>query len=157
MRDDVATTPISPDHTETLCHPTEPGVITWLAWRRFSARLERALDAPLRAHGLNQGLLSALLAIGGNEGLTQQELADRLELTKANVSQIVGRLLAMNLVVRRPVARAYALSLTEESRELLVRVVPEQRRLIDEQFQSLSSKEQDLLRDLMLTLSPDPA
>jgi DNA-binding MarR family transcriptional regulator len=141
----------------SICHPTHPAVVAWVGVGRLAARTERLLGAALRRHGLNRGQLAILLTIGAAEGLTQQELADRLGLTKANVSQLLDRLQASGLVRRVPAARAYALHLTDASRELLGAVVPEQERLIIAQFADLSRGEQRQFCDLIERLAPGPA
>ena len=137
-----------------LCRPSHPAVLAWLGWQHFAARTERLLGAALRRHGLNHGQLAVLLSIGAAEGLTQQDLADRLGLTKANVSQVLDRLQAAGLVRRVPAARAYALHLTDESRALLAAAVPEQEALIAEQFAGLTPDEQEQLRRLVERLAP---
>jgi MarR family transcriptional regulator, organic hydroperoxide resistance regulator len=129
--------------------------MAWVDLQRFLARSERLLGAALRRHGLNRGQLAVLLTVGADEGLTQQELADRLALTKANVSQLLDRMEATGLVQRVPEARAYALHLTEESRELLGAVVPEQERLIIDEFSDLSRDEQQQFRLLVGRLASD--
>jgi DNA-binding MarR family transcriptional regulator len=141
---------------QRLCQPSHPAVVAWLGWQRLAARTERLLDGALRRHGLNRGQLALLLTIGAAEGLTQQELADRLNLTKANVSQLLDRLEAAGLVRRVPKARAYALHLTDQSRTLMAIVVPEQERLIAAQFATLSAEEQEHLRELVSRLAPEP-
>jgi DNA-binding MarR family transcriptional regulator len=138
-----------------VCHPTHPAVMAWVDLQRFLARSERLLGAALRLHGLNRSQLAVLLTVGADEGLTQQELADRLALTKANVSQLLDRIEAAGLVQRVPEARAYALHLTEESRELLGAVVPEQERLIIDEFSDLSQDEQQQFRLLVGRLASD--
>ncbi len=141
----------------SICHPTHAAVVAWLGLGRLVARTERLLGAALRSHGLNCGQFAVLLTIGAAEGLTQQELADRLSLTKANVSQLLDRLQAAELVRRVPVERAYALHLTDASRELLDTMVPEQEQLIIAQFADLSPEEQVEFRDLIDRLAPGPA
>ena len=139
-----------------VCRPTHPAVVAWLGLQRLAARTERLLGAALRRHGLNHAQLALLLSIGAAEGLTQQELADRLGLTKANVSQLLDRLEAAGLVRRTPAARAYALHLTDESRELLGAVVPEQEALIVAQFADLTPEQQQQFRRLVERLAPAP-
>jgi DNA-binding MarR family transcriptional regulator len=55
------------------------------------------------------------------EGLTQRELAERLYVTKGNVSGLVDRLVEAGLVERRPIPgdrRSHALHLTPVGRDL---------------------------------------
>lgn len=136
------------------CLPTNPAVIAWVQLRCLAARTERRLDAALRRHGLNRAQLAALLRIGAAEGLTQQDLADALGLTKANVSQLLFRLEASGLVRRTPMARAYALHLTDESRALLADVMPEQDAIIAAIFADLTPTEQEQFRLLVDRLEP---
>lgn len=142
-----------------ICHPSHPAVRTWIDLQHFSARVQRRLSASLRRHGLNYGLFGVLMVTGAAEGLTQQDLADRLGLTKANVSQLLDRLEAAGLARRVPDGRAYALYLTDASRTLLAEVVPEQEQLIAAQFAALSPSEQLLLQGLIgrITHSHDAA
>ena len=140
----------------TICRPDSPPVRTWFALERLMARTDRLLGAQLREHGLTRAQLSFLLQIGAMEGLTQQELAAELGLTKANVSQILDRLEASGLVVRVPSARAYALHLTDASRTLLGAVMPEQVRMITDLFTSLSEVDQHRFEGLVSRLA-EPA
>ena len=132
-----------------ICHPSHPAVRTWIDLQHFSARVQRLLSASLRRHGLNYGLFGVLMVTGAAEGLTQQDLADRLGLTKANVSQLLDRLEAASLVRRVPDGRAYSLYLTDASRSLMADVIPEQEELIASQFAALSPAEQLFLQGLI--------
>jgi MarR family transcriptional regulator, organic hydroperoxide resistance regulator len=155
MTDDRLPTTIAFRDVQRICRPSHPAVRAWLGWQHQAARTERLLGAALRRHGLNHGQLAVLLTIGTAEGLTQQDLADRLGLTEANVSQVLDRLEAAGLVRRVPEARAYALHLTDESRLLLAAAVPEQEALIVAQFAELTPDEQEQLRRLIERLVPD--
>lgn len=131
------------------CKPKHPAVVTWLDMQRLSARIERALTASLRELGLSHSQFAMLLTIGSSEGLTQQDLAARIGLTKANVSQLLDRLEAAGMVKRVPESRAYALYLTEASRLLLANKIPEHEALIAGEFSDLTSEEQAVLRGLV--------
>jgi DNA-binding MarR family transcriptional regulator len=131
------------------CRPKHPAVVTWLDMQRLSARIERALTASLREVGLSHSQFAMLLTIGSSEGLTQQDLAARIGLTKANVSQLLDRLEAAGMVQRVPESRAYALHLTEASRQLLANKIPEHQALIADQFSDLTGEEQAVLRGLV--------
>ena len=136
------------------CRPSHPAVVAWVQLRCLAARTERRLDAALRRHGLNRAQFAALLHIGALEGQTQQDLADGLGLTKANMSQLLFRLEAAGLVRREPMARAYALHLTDESRGVLAAVIPEQEAIVAALFADLSPAEQEQFRGLVERLGP---
>jgi len=139
------------------CRPKHPAVVAWLDMQRLSARIERALTAALREVGLSHAQFAMLLTIGASEGLTQQDLAGRLSLTKANVSQLLDRLEASGLIRRVPDARAYALHLTESGRLLLADTIPAHERLIAAEFSKLAPEEQVVLQGLVGRLVRAPA
>lgn len=136
------------------CRPTHPAVAAWVHLRSVAARTERRLEAALRRHGLNRAQFAALLHIGAGEGLTQQDLADGLGLTKANMSQLLFRLEAAGLVKRVSASRAYALHLTDDSRALLAAVIPEQEAIVAALFADLAPTEQEQFKALVERLGP---
>ncbi|HEY8492104.1 MAG TPA: MarR family transcriptional regulator, partial [Dehalococcoidia bacterium] len=95
-----------------------PPVLAWLRLARVFQRLERALVQQLRAWDLSLAQFDLLAHVGAAEGLTQQELADRLLVTKGNVCQLLEKLERRGLVVRRPEGRANRLFLTPAGRAL---------------------------------------
>lgn len=135
--------------TANLCRPGHPAVIAWRRLQRFSARIDRLLDATLRDHGINRAQFDVLLTIGANEGLTQQQLAGSIGLTRANVSQLLDRLQNSGLIERIPHGRAYALRLTDNGRELLEVTIPLLDQAIIEQFSALSDRDQTRLHTLL--------
>jgi DNA-binding MarR family transcriptional regulator len=79
--------------------------------------------------------------VGASRGITQQELADRLLVTKGNISQLLDRMEKLGLLRRCQEKRSNILVLTEQGQALYDRVVPAQEQLIEEQLASLSSSE----------------
>lgn len=135
--------------TASLCRPGHPAVIAWRRLQRFSARIDRLLDATLRDHGINRAQFDVLLTIGANEGLTQQQLSQSIGLTRANVSQLLDRLQTAGLVERIPQGRAYALRLTSNGLTLLEITIPLLDQVIIEQFSALSSGDQTMLHTMV--------
>lgn len=135
--------------TASLCRPGHPAVIAWRRLQRFSARIDRLLDATLRDHGINRAQFDVLLTIGANEGLTQQQLAQSIGLTRANVSQLLDRLQTAGLVERIPQGRAYALRLTSNGLTLLEITIPLLDQVIIRQFSALSAGDQTELHTLV--------
>ncbi len=93
----------------------------WLRFVRLQQRLTTAMGARLRAIGLSIPQFDLISTLTEREGATQQELAERLYVTKGNVSGLVDRLVEAGLVERRAIPgdrRSHALHLTDKGREL---------------------------------------
>jgi DNA-binding MarR family transcriptional regulator len=93
----------------------------WFRFIRLHRRVSTAMAGELRELGLSIPQFDLLSTLTEREGLTQQELAARLYVTKGNVSGLVDRLVEAGLVERRPIAgdrRSHALYLTTRGREL---------------------------------------
>lgn len=129
-----------------------PSVLAYVRLLRVSQKIERDLARHLRFWGLNNAQFDVLAQVGASEGLTQQELADHLLVTKGNVAQLVARLEGRGVIERRPQGRTNRLYLTEEGRRLFDRAVPEHEALVDERLSSLAPDEQKALHGLLRKL-----
>ena len=93
----------------------------WFRFIRLHRRVSGAMAAQLRALGLSIPQFDLLSTLSEREGLTQQDLAERLYVTKGNVSGLVDRLVEAGLVERRAIPgdrRSHALHLTARGRAL---------------------------------------
>ena len=106
-------------------------LLTWLRLARVFQRAEQMLADQVRRHGLSMAQFDVLAQVGADEGCTQQELANRLLVTKGNVAQLLDRMERLELVERRPsgTGRANQLYLTETGRCRRVDVIGEHERL----------------------------
>ena len=129
-----------------------PSVLAWLRLLRVHLKVERALGEQLRGWGLNNAQFDVLAHVGADEGITQQELADSLLVTKGNVTQLLDRVERRGLISRRREGRTNRLFLTDEGRRLFDEVVPAHEALIDEQLSILSRGEQQRLHELLRKL-----
>lgn len=96
----------------------------WFRMIRLHRRVSMAVAGSLRDLGLSIPQFDLLSTLTEQEGLSQQDLADRLYVTKGNVSGLVDRLTDAGLVERRSSAgdrRSHALYLTAKGRELALR------------------------------------
>ncbi len=133
-------------------HTGRKAVFTWLRLARVFQKVDRASAEQFRAWGLSVAQFDVLAQLGSNEGITQQELADRLLVTKGNVCQLLDRMEQSELLMRRQEGRANRLFLTPSGRALFEQVVPRHEVFIAEQFASLSPEEQDTLLSLLRRL-----
>lgn len=97
--------------------------------------------AELRQHGLTPAQYQLMLGLRGHPNPLQHELSERLGVTKGNVSQMVSRLEARELVIRVPRGAANELQLTDDGRALVDRLVPAQREFLKDQFSALTPDE----------------
>lgn len=127
-------------------------VLAWLRLLRVSQKVERDLAGQLRLWGLNSAQFDVLAHVGAYEGITQQELAGSLLVTKGNVAQLLDRMERRGLIERRPRGRTNRLFLTDEGRRTFAEVVPSHEDSVDERLSVLSKEEQKQLLELLRKL-----
>lgn len=145
--------PVLPDDD-----PRGPAVQAWLTVARTYHRLERRLAAGLSAQGLSLAQFDVLATLAHGEGITQQELAQRLLVTKGNVVGLLDRVSAW--VERRPDPddrRANRLYLTPAGRKLMARALPAHFASVREAMGHLSEPDLRALNELLVRLEGDGA
>ena len=93
----------------------------WFRFVRLNRRVTQAIGAELKAIGLSIPQFDLVSTLTEREDVTQQELAERLYVTKGNVSGLVDRMVGAGLVERRSSPddrRSNALHLTGRGRDL---------------------------------------
>jgi DNA-binding MarR family transcriptional regulator len=132
-------------------------VLAWLRLARAYHRIDRASAELLRGWDLSVAQFDVLAQVGAREGLTQQELADHLLVTKGNISQLLARMERRGLVRRTQEGRALTLSLTAEGRRLRDVVVPAQEALLAERLAPLDAGALRALSAALCALDRPPA
>ena len=107
------------------------GLFIWLRIARIYVQQIQKTTEHLRQWHLSPAQFDVLAQIGSKEGLTQKELADRLLVTQGNITQLLDKMISLDLAAKTRVGRSKILSLTPKGRELYTDVVPNQ-----ETFQS---------------------
>ncbi len=128
------------------------GVALWGRLARFYERQMRLAAAHLHAWNLSAAQFDVLATVGRHEGMTQQELAERLLVTQGNITQLLDKLERRGLLQRCPDGRTKRLMLTDAGRQLHDDVVPAQERFQGQQFAPLSPAEQHQLLMLLRKL-----
>src|SRR5579872_2997234 len=132
--------------------PRDISVVAWLRLIRVFQKVQQKTSRGLRCSALSLAHFDALMRIGAQEGITQQELADSLLVTKGNVCQVLGRMEEANLIRRQPEGRVNRLFLTDCGRRLFREVRPAHERRVEESFAALSEAEQHQLLTLLRKL-----
>jgi DNA-binding MarR family transcriptional regulator len=120
-------------------------VAAWLRFTRVFHKIEHRLTQHLRAYDLSLAHFDVLAQLQGNEGITQQELADRLLVTKGNICQILDRMTERDLLSRQQEGRTNRVFLTERGRQLVQVIIPEHEAVMAEQFAALTPAERQHL------------
>jgi MarR family transcriptional regulator, organic hydroperoxide resistance regulator len=108
-------------------------VRVWFRLIRLEARMQSAVGERLREVGVSIPQCDVLTTLTEKEGVSQQELAKRLYVTKGNISGLIDRLAEADLVERRPTAndrRQHAIHLTDAGRAMADKAIAVQRRWI---------------------------
>lgn len=145
----------APSRRLSLDQASDPSLQTWLALWRAYQKMQRELEGVLSDSGLTLAQFDVLANLGMSEGITQQELAERLLVTKGNVCGVLDRMESAGLVERRPDAkdrRANRIHLTRQGRAALHGAFPAHLGMIQRCFETLSLAEQRTLHQLVTRL-----
>ena len=127
-------------------------LLTCLQLIRTFQRIERRLEHCTEPHGLSLSQFDVLATLGRDEGITQQELARRLLVTKGNVCGLIDRMETAGWVARRPDPddrRANRLFLTDRGRVLLSETVPDHVAAVKEMLAPLGAADLQSLYQLL--------
>lgn len=117
----------------------------WLRLARVFQKIDRVSIDNLRQWDLSVAQFDVLVQVGNTEGMTQQQLADQLLVTKGNVCQLLDRMEERGLLVRKQEGRSNRLYLTEKGRALRNETLPLQEQLIEGIFAALPRAQQTTL------------
>lgn len=130
----------------------DQGHAALLSMVRVVGAFTRATAAIARANDLSLPKLEVLLCLADGEGITQQQLSERLLVTKGNACVTLQAMAADGLVERRQDSadqRAHRLYLTEAGRRRLADTRPARAAFYARTLGGLSPAEQRTLRQLV--------
>jgi len=120
------------------------------------ARVMRTfIDQRARAHGMTRAQWAVLVRLERQEGMTQAEMAEQLELQPISLLRLIDRLCEQGLVERRPHPRdrrANRLYLTEKGRAMLGRMAPLGKQIAADVFRSVHEGEIEALLGKLLRI-----
>ena len=125
----------------------------WFRFVRLHRRASNAIATELKALGLSIPQFDLLSTLTEQEGLSQQELAQRLYVTKGNVSGLLDRMVEAGLVERRSTPddrRSNALYLTGKGRHLAEQGIAAQKAYVARTLGALDPHELADLERLVL-------
>ena len=129
-------------------------VRVWFRLLRLQTRINLSITALVREIGLSVPQCDVLTTLTEREGISQQDLAARLYVTKGNISGLIDRLEAAKLVERRSIEgdrRSHAIFLTPQGRALAEKGIEVQRRFVIETLGRMSADDLKKLESLIVT------
>ena len=126
----------------------------WFRFIRLNRRATNAVASELKALGLSIPQFDLLSTLTEREGMSQQELAERLYVTKGNVSGLLDRMVEAGLVERRSIPgdrRSNALYLTPKGRDLADHGMAAQRAYVMRTLGTLPAQDLADLERIVLT------
>lgn len=125
------------------------GLLIWHRLSRIFNQSLRASNHHLKAWKMTAAQFDCLVQIGSHEGLTQQELADKLLVTKGNITQLLSKMEQLGWVIRQQSWKTKYLFLSDQGRKLFDEVVPAQEHFQASHFDSLDLEEKKQLIALL--------
>lgn len=119
---------------------------------RVFNRMTAQATQMVKTHGLSLPHFEVLLCLDVGEGLSQQDLVERMLLTKGNICVMMQKMEARGLIERQsdPLDQRFQrLYLTKAGRQLLAAVKPEHVGLMRSMLKGLSFTEQRTLHELL--------
>ncbi|MFD2615367.1 MarR family winged helix-turn-helix transcriptional regulator [Paenibacillus gansuensis] len=125
------------------------GLLLWFRISRFYNQSIRESNQHLKQWNLSAAQFDILVQIGSHERLSQQELADKLLVTKGNITQLLGKLEEAGWIMREQEWKTKYLSLTQKGKEMFDEIVPKQEQFQASQFSGLALEERKQLLALL--------
>jgi DNA-binding MarR family transcriptional regulator len=129
-----------------------PALLAWMRLARVFQKVDRLANESLRCRQLSPAQVDVLAKVGSSEGISQQELANALLVTKGNVCQLLDKMESSGLLQRRPDGRVNRLFLTDQGRQVHDDILPNHDAMLARQFEALSPNEQRALLRLLRQL-----
>jgi DNA-binding MarR family transcriptional regulator len=130
----------------------QAGVLAWIHLLRVHDQVQKAEITHLARFNLTLPQFDVLAQLNREEGITQQQLANRLFVTKGNICGLMDRLMEQGLVERHADPddrRAYMLHLTPKGKQLIETVLPAHTELVASQMGLLEPEKQKTLLGLL--------
>ncbi|WP_436866732.1 MarR family winged helix-turn-helix transcriptional regulator [Bacillus fungorum] len=128
------------------------GLLLWFRLSRFYNKSIRETNQHLKEWNVSAAQFDVLAQVGVHDRLTQQELGNKLFVTKGNITQLLNKMEQLEWIRREQEGTTKYISLTEKGKDLYEEIVPPQETFQAEQFQNLNVEEQQQLLQLLKKL-----
>ena len=119
----------------------DPVLLTWIRLIRVLKKIFRHMDEPIENLNLSRYQFDLLMQATFEPGINQQTCAQRMNVTKGNITQHLDKLEAQGLIQRTKVGRENELRLSKAGEELVTAFMPVHDARVKEILSSLSPEE----------------
>lgn len=130
----------------------DPELLAWYRFVRVMGKVISTMDKSIRDVNVSRYQFDLLMQIAHEDGINQQTCANRLNVTKGNVTQHLDRLEKQDLVWRQKEGRTNYLHLTKAGKELLTSIIPGHDQWVKEILSLLSADELQQFKSLFRKL-----
>ncbi|GKV66397.1 MULTISPECIES: MarR family winged helix-turn-helix transcriptional regulator [unclassified Sporosarcina] len=130
-------------------------LMIWFRLSRIYNQSIRLSNQHLKKWGLTAAQFDVLVQVGMHNKISQQELGEKLFVTKGNITQLLQKMERMDLIEREQDWKTKYISLTDEGRMLFREVVPVQEVFQASHFQNLTVEEKKVLNELLKKLKSE--
>lgn len=116
---------------------------------RIHQRIDAAGEHQFKKLGINTAWFDVLVQLQESEGMTQQELSERMFVTKGNISQLLAKIEQAGLIKRESNGRCRCVWLTDAGKELATKALPLQELRIKESLSLLTEEQVETLVELL--------
>ncbi|MDT8860672.1 MarR family transcriptional regulator [Alkalihalobacillus sp. MEB130] len=128
------------------------GLLLWFRLARFYNHSNRLSNQHLKKWGLTIAQFDLLAQVGAHQPISQQELAEKLLVSKGNITQMLAKMEKLDLIERKQEWRIKRISLTATGQQLFEEVLPVQEAFQAAQFQNLNQQEKKLFLSILKKL-----
>ena len=132
--------------------PSDPAERLWFRLLRVHYLMFRRVSQVFQQYGVTPPQFAVLRRLMEDEGLMQQTLAEKLRVTKGNVSQMLKVMERDGLIERTPEGASKQSILTDKARAVLEELIPAHTQFVRTQLSSFSQAEQSQLLELLKKL-----
>ena len=130
----------------------DPELLTWYRFVRVMGKIISMMDKSIRDINVSRYQFDLLMQVAHQDGINQQTCADRMNVTKGNITQHLDRLEEKRLVRRHKEGRTNCLHLTEAGKELVANIIPGHDQRVKEILSILTQDELRLFQSILRKL-----
>lgn len=119
----------------------DPMLLTWYRFVRVLKKITYRMDEAMQGLELSRSQFDLLMQVAFEKGISQQTCAERMNVTKGNITQHLDHLEKRGLVWRQKEGRTNKLHLTDEGQGLVGVIMPVHDQQVKEILSALSEEE----------------